>query len=176
MWIRFVDPEAQTTELAPRYQVKVEELTDDQAVWHTPALPSETKALLQISLNGQDWHNVPIPKKSYSFTYYESPHVAKLTPAYGPVKHKGDLYADIEGSNFVCPEPTCSDLLVRFGEPGTAIYLPGIWVSTSHIRVKVPKYSKPDVLRVEVTTNGKDWSKDSKTYGYFDPYVIRTEP
>jgi hypothetical protein len=24
--------------------------------------------------------------------------------------------------------------------------------------------------------NGKDWSNDGKTYGYFDPYVIRAEP
>jgi hypothetical protein len=66
--------------------------------------------------------------------------------------------------------------LVRFGEPGTAIYQKGIWVSNSHIRVKIPKYSKPEVLRVEVTVNGKDWSNDGKNYGYFDPYVIRAEP
>lgn len=107
MWIRFVDPDVQTNELAPRYQVKAEDLSDDQAIWYTPALPSETKALMQISLNNEDWHNVPLPKKSFSFTYYESPHVFKLNPAYGPVKHKGELFADIEGSNFVCPEPSC---------------------------------------------------------------------
>jgi hypothetical protein len=176
LWIKFVDPDNQLIELAPKNLVKAEDLSDDQIIWHTPALPSDTKALLQISLNGQDWHNVPIPKKSYSFSYYESPHVSKLSPAYGPVKHKGELYADIEGSNFVCPEPTCADLMVGFGEIGTAIYLPGVWISTSHIRVKVPKYSKPDVLHVEVTMNGKDWSNDGRTYGYFDPYVIRAEP
>ena len=65
---------------------------------------------------------------------------------------------------------------MRFGEPGTAIYQKAIWVSNSHIRVKVPKYSKPEVLRVEVTVNGMDWSNDGKTYGYFDPYVLRAEP
>lgn len=32
MWIRFVDPETKE-ELAPRYQVKSEELLDDSAVW-----------------------------------------------------------------------------------------------------------------------------------------------
>lgn len=32
------------------------------------------------------------------------------------------------------------------------------------------------MLRVEVTVNGKDWSNDAKTYGYFDPYVLRAEP
>jgi len=66
--------------------------------------------------------------------------------------------------------------MVRFGEPGTAIYQKGVWVSNSHIKVKIPKYSKPEVLRVEVTVNGKDWSNDGKTYGYFDPYVLRAEP
>jgi IPT/TIG domain len=131
---------------------------------------------MQISLNNEDWHSIPILRKSYSFSYYESPHVTNLNPPYGPVKHKGDLIMDIEGSNFKCPEPTCADLLVRFGEPGTAIYVKGQRISDSLIRVKVPKYSKPEVLRVEVTVNGKDWSNDAKTYGYFDPYVIRAEP
>jgi len=40
----------------------------------------------------------------------------------------------------------------------------------------VPRYTKPDVLRVEVTVNGKDWTSDGKTYGYFDPFVLRAEP
>jgi len=44
------------------------------------------------------------------------------------------------------------------------------------VRVKIPKYSKPDVLRVELTTNGKDYTNDGKTYGYFDPYVVNAEP
>jgi hypothetical protein len=29
---------------------------------------------------------------------------------------------------------------------------------------------------VEVTVNNKDWSNDGKTYGYFDPFVLRAEP
>lgn len=40
----------------------------------------------------------------------------------------------------------------------------------------MPKYAKPDVLRVEITVNGKDWTNDGKSYGYFDPYVLRAEP
>lgn len=83
---------------------------------------------------------------------------------------------DIEGSNFKCSDANCSDLYVRFGEPGQSIYQKGIYISDSHIRVKVPKYTKPDVLRVEVTVNNKDWSNDAKTYGYFDPFILRAEP
>lgn len=45
MWIRMVDPENHN-ELAPAYQVREEDLNDDSAVWFTPALPADTKALL----------------------------------------------------------------------------------------------------------------------------------
>ena len=44
------------------------------------------------------------------------------------------------------------------------------------MRAKIPKYTKPDVLRVELTVNGKDWTNDGYTYGYFDPFVLRAEP
>jgi len=40
----------------------------------------------------------------------------------------------------------------------------------------VPKYTKPDVLKVEVTLNGHDYTSDKKDYGYYDPYVIDVEP
>jgi len=175
MWIRFVDPET-TKQLAPASIVKTEDLNDDEAIWFTPALPADTKALIQISLNGADWQDVPISGKTYSFTYFESPHINKLTPAFGPVKHKDELIMDIEGKNFKCPESTCLDLNVRFGESGLAIYVKGQWVNENHIRVKVPRYTKPQVLNVELTLNGKDWTNDGLSYGYFDPFIIRAEP
>lgn len=175
MWVRFVDP-ITLSELAPRYQVKQEDLSDDSAIWYSPSLPADTKALMQISLNNEDWHNVPMPKKQHSFTYYESPHVIRVSPTYGPVKHKDEIIMDIEGTNFKCPDTQCSDLFVRFGEPGQAIFKKGTWVSDSHIRVAIPKYTKPDVLRVEITVNNKDWTNDGKTYGYFDPFILRAEP
>ncbi len=49
-WVRFVDPDTEEV-LAAAYEVKPEDLNDDQAIWYTPALPSGTKALMQISLN-----------------------------------------------------------------------------------------------------------------------------
>lgn len=45
LWVRFVDPDTGDV-LASEYQVKEEELSDEQATWYTPALPSETKALM----------------------------------------------------------------------------------------------------------------------------------
>lgn len=39
-----------------------------------------------------------------------------------------------------------------------------------------PQYTKPDVLKVEVTVNGESYTNDNKTYGYFDPFVLDAVP
>jgi hypothetical protein len=31
-------------------------------------------------------------------------------------------------------------------------------------------------LKVEFTVNGKDWTNDGRTFGFFDPYILRAEP
>ena len=99
-----------------------------------------------------------------------------MYPTYGPVKHKNDAYMEIEGTNFKCPDVNCSELMVRFGDADAGIYHKGYWLNDTFIKVKIPKYTKPDVLRVELTLNGKDYTNDGKTYGYFDPYVLNAEP
>ncbi len=40
----------------------------------------------------------------------------------------------------------------------------------------VPKYTKPDVLKVEVSFNGQDFTNDKLTYGFFDPFVLSVSP
>lgn len=177
LYIRFVDPDDPTKELAPASEVDSDDLYDDEASWKTPALPSDTKALMQISLNGQDWTSVPQPNKTYSFFYFESPHIDKLYPQFGPVKAKGDNYLDISGRNFKCPDAACKELRVRFGdEDGNAIFEKAQWLNETFVRCRIPKYTKPDVLRVELTLNGQDYTNDYKTYGFFDPYVLNAEP
>lgn len=83
---------------------------------------------------------------------------------------------EIEGTNFKCPDAACSELWVRFGDTGKDIFIKGEYLNETFVKVKIPKYTKPDVLRVEVTVNGKDYTNDGKTYGYFDPYVLNAEP
>jgi hypothetical protein len=67
---------------------------------------------------------------------------------------------------------------VRFGDPETdnAIYVKGEKIADDKVMVKVPKYAKPDVLQVEVTFNGEDYTHDNQTYGFFDPYVLDVQP
>jgi hypothetical protein len=77
----------------------------------------------------------------------------------------------------VCPDgPECKDLYVKFGENENAIYMKGERISDDHIRAQVPKYAKPDVLTVEATFNGQDYTHDNHTYGFFDPYVLDLQP
>jgi hypothetical protein len=44
--------------------------------------------------------------------------------------------------------------MVRFGDPENGIYVKGEKTADDRIRCSVPKYTKPDVLPVEVTFNG----------------------
>lgn len=115
------------------------------------------------------------PNSDYSFTYYEAPHITGISPTFGPVKDE-NIEMTIDGKDFICPDPACKHLRVRFGEHPHAIYMPATLESPSRIKVKVPKYTKPDVLRVELTLNGADYTHDNKTYGFYDPYVIDVQP
>jgi len=63
-------------------------------------------------------------------------------------------------------------LQVRFSDGAIAIHVPGTLVNSNTIKCKIPKYTKPDVLTVEVALNGEDYTVDNKTYGFYDPYVI----
>lgn len=85
--------------------------------------------------------------------YYDAPRVTSVNPAYGPVKSPHGETVEIFGTNFNCPDTECKDLNVRFGDPINGIYVKGNKTSTGSILAKVPKYTKPDVLPVEVTFN-----------------------
>jgi len=40
----------------------------------------------------------------------------------------------------------------------------------------VPKYTKPDVLPVEVSFNNFDFTSNGFTYGFFDAYLLNVSP
>lgn len=65
---------------------------------------------------------------------------------------------------------------MRFGEEGKAIYVKGNMLANGNIQCEVPDYTKPDVLAVEVTFNGQDYTNDHQTFGFFDPYILDIVP
>lgn len=117
------------------------------------------------------------PGAGHSFTYYESPHITSISPSFGPLKSKANKKMILTGTNFVCQDPPCKDVKVRFGTPpNNAIYEPAELLDDGTVRCNIPMYTKPDVLPVQVTLNGFDYSNDNATFGFYDPYVISAEP
>lgn len=115
--------------------------------------------------------------QTYSFTYYNAPKIVSVSPPYGPVKDPVQKYVELNGRYFTCPDgDLCQDLWVKFGEDKNAIYVKGERISDDKVRALIPRFTRPDVLHVEVTFNGQDYTNDNQTYGYFDPYVLRVEP
>lgn len=49
-------------------------------------------------------------------------------------------------------------------------------MNNTFVRCKIPKYTKPDELTVELTLNDEDYTNDGRKYGFFDPYVLNAEP
>ncbi len=155
------------------------DLDDEEFFFKTPPGDENQKAILQLSYNQQDWQSVVPTNQSHSYLYYNAPQITSISPKYGPVKSTEDEYLDIWGKNFQCPDPDCKELFVRFGEennPDNQIKVKGELISGDHIRCKVPKYTKPDVLPVEVTFNDQDYTNDRNTYGFFDPYILDVKP
>lgn len=104
--------------------------------------------------------------------------MSAVKPHFGPVKSPNNEKVIIEGKNFVCPNGDCSKVLVRFGGPKdeVSIYVPGEVIDETHISCSVPKFTKPDVLEVEVSVDGYDYTHNHQTYGFFDAYLLDVQP
>ena len=129
-----------------------------------------------LSFNQQQWQSVIPTEKTYSYLYYNAPIVEAITPKYGPVKSPNNEVSIITGRNFECPQSDCSKAVVRFGEADFGTLVPCKVLSPTQIEVQIPKYTKPDILQVEVSMNGKDFTNDHVTYGFYDAFVLDVQP
>lgn len=107
-----------------------------------------------MSFNGENWQDIIPGNSTYSYLYYDAPKITSISPAYGPVKSPNNETIVISGENFNCPDTDCTDLYVRFGDPKNGIYVKGTKNPNGTVSCRVPKYTKPDVLPVEITFNG----------------------
>lgn len=120
-----------------------------------------------------------LPGRDFAFSYYDGAMPERIEPHYGPVKNPHNNSAIIYGSNFACApgDEQCSHLVVRFGHEGNGTLERGTLISSTQIRVPIPKYTKPDVLDVAISFNAQDFTtKEGLTYGYFDPYLTLVKP
>jgi hypothetical protein len=154
-----------------------DQLHIDEWTWTLPPVSGPMDVLMQITLNQQDWHDVLNPETGKSYHYYAAPHVTSISPGFGHVKTTKDQVIEVGGTGFACSDEDCSETLCRFGNKEEEyIYVKAQLASATLLRCKVPQYTKPDVLNVEVTINGESYTSDNKTYGYFDPFVLDVSP
>jgi hypothetical protein len=66
------------------------------------SVQSDTDVVMQVSMNGYDWHDVMNPETGKSYHYYPTPHVTSVTPAFGHVKAIKDQTIDVAGTGFRC--------------------------------------------------------------------------
>ena len=158
-------------------QSKEAEFVDSENVeWSTPPGETDTHYILEISLNNQDFTQIIMINKTYSYTYYVSPRISNIYPQFGPVSSPKPVTMFIKGTNFNCPDEKCQYLQVRFGKGDESVYVPGVKVNETEIHCQVPKFNKPDVVPVEITLDGYYFTTDKIEYGFYDPYIWRVTP
>ena len=156
---------------------KISEIDNDSFVCHTPKAPAGTQAIIMVSFNKQQWQSIIPAEKTYSYLYYNAPIVEAITPQYGPVKSPNNEKSIITGKNFECPNGGIDcEVFVRFGSEEMGTIVNGKILSTTQIEVYIPKYTKPDILPVEISMNERDYTNDKVTYGFYDAFVLDVAP
>jgi hypothetical protein len=156
---------------------KEAEFVDNEHVhWETPPGEPESSHILELSLNGQDYSPVLMPKDNYSYEYYSSPRVVAIYPPYGPLESANPVTIFVKGTNFVCQEGKCARVMCRFGKGDEAIFVTGVHVSPTEIHCQAPKYNRPDVVPVEISLDGEYYTNDGKEFGFYDPFVWSVKP
>ncbi len=153
------------------------DLTETKFSFKSPSAVQGTKATIQFSQNGVQWQSL-IPETGPSqFSFYEAPTLNSINPRFGAVKQPNQT-AIISGSNFACDstDPSCSKLVVRFGSEEYGTIQTGTLINSNQIRVTVPQYVKPDVMPVEISFNGEDFTNSNLTYNFFDPFLLSIVP
>ena len=144
----------------------------------TPPAPPNTKALLDISKNGQNYHplrNIGTKLEDDFYIYYEAPRITNTDPKSGPVKPDEDLNVTITGTNFFCGDH-CELARCRWGTHPYPIYTRAIVQDSKTIKCLIPQLSRPEVVEVEITLNDADYTQDHYTYSYFDAFVLDLSP
>ena len=76
--------------------------------------------------------------------------------------------------NFECDD--CKQVKCWFGRDPEFVIVKGSLKSEELIECPMPNFPKPDLLPVEVSMNGKDYSNSKKEFGFYDPFVVDVNP
>lgn len=139
---------------------------------YTPRTRSGSVALLELSRNGQNY--VQAPNNTYMF--YESPSIVSISPKIGPVKNQLGGNITVTGTSFKCTTPSCEKLTCKYGTNPYPLYVQGHYTDSSHVLCPIISYSRPEVVAIEVSLNGIDYTNDGVNYTFFDAFVLNADP
>lgn len=89
MWVRLVHTDTKKP-ITEEIEIPPEQLNIDEWTWTLPPVSGPMDVLMEITLNGQQWHDVIDLETGKSYLYYAAPHVTSITPAFGHVKTSKD--------------------------------------------------------------------------------------
>jgi len=159
-------------------EVRQADYVDNENIeWNTPAAQPGTQGTISLSLNNREFFDIHLQGKDYSFEYYPSPVIDSIEPAFGEVRHSPDEVITVRGRNFDCQnQNNCKDLKCRFGEEPNFLTVKGTLIDSGTINCPMPNYPQPEILPVEVSMNGEDFSNDGIEFGFYDPFVLNVTP
>ena len=153
-----------------------EYIENEEVRWKVPPAPAGTQGIISLSLNNHQFYELYHKEKGFSFEYLNSPYITSIDPQFGEVRHSEKVVVDVHGRNFDCPNSNCNNINCKFGKDPDAVIVKGKRQSSNLIQCPLPNYPQPDVLDVEVSVNGKDYSNNGIQFGFYDPFVLRISP
>ena len=93
------------------------------------------------------------------------------------MRHGPNEVIRVHGANFDCVNhDDCEHVKCRFGQDPDFVVVKGARRSSELIECEMPNYPQPDILPLEVSLNGQDFSNDGHEFGFFDPFVFSVSP
>lgn len=155
------------------------EVSQNEVKCLTPSAPPDTQAYIELSKNGANYQpirGIGLTPSDDIYDFYLAPIIVDVSPKYGPVNPERSENITITGENFRCSDSKCPHLTCMFGTDPYPIYTPGHLVDNKHISCPIPQLSRPEVVEVEISLNGKDFTHNEFTYTYFDAFILDINP
>lgn len=145
----------------------------------TPEADPGTDSYLELSKNGVNYlpvRNVGNSPEDDIYHFYNAPHVKAIDPRYGPVSDTVERNITVSGTDFRCFDSNCSKLTCMFGTHPYPIYSKAHLVDSEHMKCRLPQLSRPEMVQVEISLNGIDYTHDHRNYTYYDAFVLDLVP
>lgn len=146
-------------------------IADNEMKCLAPRTENSGITRLQISPNGYDWQDI-----NQTIQVFKGPFIREIWPTYVVTRNPMNKSLIISGDNFVC-EKNCNKAKVRFrNKAGDEIFMPAQVLKNGSLTCQIPPYTSPEVLFVDISFNGQEYTNDMFQFGYLDPYILDVQP